>query len=358
MSQLFKLIILFIHLPLSAFQLTHADIIDPRYSWMDDLVEAEFAPYQDKGIWEKWIKQLKKSPCKKITHYQIENGVIKGKGQLTSLLTQLQNDLGLPDLEFIYFEADGVSSPRQIPQSFAPILAGSKIKGMGNVILFCDPTYSNSSNDSYNWSQTYDKVLQLNSQWDWDEKIDLLLWRGANTGTNEIYTKNNWHTLTRGRLVALSEDIPFLIDAKFSHILPWKTNNMKELSSVLPMADERMDLEKQIQYKYQIAIDGDTCSYPGIKWRLLSNSLLFLPESELITWFMPALKPYVHYVPIKKDYSDIIHILDWAEDNDEKCHQIADQGSYFAKTMLGQKQIAIYCYKILLQYAKLYKSRK
>ena len=36
--------------------------------------------------------------------------------------------------------------------------------------------------------------------------------------------------------------------------------------------------------------------------------------------------PYVHYVPVKNDQSDLIEKIDWLKANDEKAREIAENG--------------------------------
>ena len=36
-----------------------------------------------------------------------------------------------------------------------------------------------------------------------------------------------------------------------------------------------------------------------------------------------ALEPYVHYVPLKDDFSDLDDIVAWCENNDDKCKEIS-----------------------------------
>jgi len=40
-------------------------------------------------------------------------------------------------------------------------------------------------------------------------------------------------------------------------------------------------------------------------------------ESDFAQYFYGDLKPYVHYVPVKKDYSDLISQIEWLRQNDD-----------------------------------------
>ena len=42
------------------------------------------------------------------------------------------------------------------------------------------------------------------------------------------------------------------------------------------------------------------------------------------------MKPYKHYVPLKKDFSDLDEIMNWCLKNDKKCKEIAFNSRLFA----------------------------
>ena len=50
---------------------------------------------------------------------------------------------------------------------------------------------------------------------------------------------------------------------------------------------------------------------------------ILLVESEYKLWYHHLLIPYKHYVPIKKDLSDLIERIKWCKENDLKCKEIA-----------------------------------
>jgi len=43
--------------------------------------------------------------------------------------------------------------------------------------------------------------------------------------------------------------------------------------------------------------------------------------------------PWVHYVPIKKDLSDLISTIEWLQQNDEKAKEIALNGKSLYKSL-------------------------
>ena len=55
---------------------------------------------------------------------------------------------------------------------------------------------------------------------------------------------------------------------------------------------------------------------------MLSGSLPFKHESPYKQYFESGLEPYVHYVPVKRDMSDLISQIEWARQNDDKAQEI------------------------------------
>ncbi len=327
-------------------------IHDPSYAWMGSLVEQDLKAFKNKKIKR---SDLRKGFLEKKTHvryYRIQNSQIDGEGNFKKTLQILCSEVGLPDMELLHFEFDGPVKQEQVPSSRVPIFSGSKHQSLDYVFLVHDPTFHQDNGGDYDWKHLYIVIQEINRQIPWDEKIEKLIWRGANTGPFEMYEVDNWKSLTRGRLVYLSLIHPDLIDAKFCYIHPWKTWHLEDLKKVLPQADS-MSHFSQIKYKYQIVLDGDTCTYPGLQWRLLSNSVLFKPASPLMMWFEGALIPWKHYIPLKADLSDLEEKIYWAFFHDERAKEIADNATSFAKDFLSEEAIYVYCYKLLNAYAKL-----
>lgn len=51
---------------------------------------------------------------------------------------------------------------------------------------------------------------------------------------------------------------------------------------------------------------------------MASGSVIFKQLSEYYEHFYHDLKPWVHYIPLNKDISDIEEKLQWAIDHDEE----------------------------------------
>ena len=63
---------------------------------------------------------------------------------------------------------------------------------------------------------------------------------------------------------------------------------------------------------------------------------------------MKYLEPWVHYIPIKKDMSDLINKIKWAKTHDKECRKIAENSLLFYKTYLCRDGIFDYLQSLLI----------
>ena len=75
---------------------------------------------------------------------------------------------------------------------------------------------------------------------------------------------------------------------------------------------------EDLRYKYVIAIDGNVSGFSRAPFLLLSNSVPLVVESKYRPLYFDSWIPWVHYVPIKSDQSDLIEKIKWLIKNDDK----------------------------------------
>ena len=115
-------------------------------------------------------------------------------------------------------------------------------------------------------------------------QTDLIGWRGANTHD------------ARTKLVALHDAQHF--DFEFVH---WDRSNEMQLT-----APNFMSLEAQVQrWRYLLDVEGNGYS-ARLKLLLRANRVVFVQERPYRddTWL--GLTPWRHYVPVKRDFSDLV----------------------------------------------------
>lgn len=181
----------------------------------------------------------------------------------------------------------------------------------------------------------------------WETKKSQALWRGAATGL----TQKQWKSSPRIRVCEYSKVHMDMLDAKFSLVKHVTAEQKKYIYHTLPMGEFLTPMQ-HLNYKYLICIDGNTCTYPGLHWRLLSNSVVLKQETDQIQWFYHYLKPYKHYIPLKGSCEDLIEKITFAKEHDELSYQIATQATDFANRYLSVEGCYFYLYVLLKAYAK------
>lgn len=92
------------------------------------------------------------------------------------------------------------------------------------------------------------------------------------------------------------------------------------------------------KYKYLIDIEGR--GYSGrLKYFLFSKRLLFIQERRYKEFFHFNLIPYVHFIPVKNDLSDLVDRYMEVKDNDSLYEQITTNAFQFALSQLNYQAV-------------------
>ncbi len=357
MKRLFSITILFsIFCSLQALEWAPIPLDEPGHEWIERAAEEEFLDFEREGIDSELLDDTWEA-CKRarrnFARYKVIDLKVYGRdGPMRRLLEEIVRHYPLPDIDFIYFGGDAIFqhvSARHLNFKHAPILVSAKRKGVNREILFVDWYYDidNLSGTTRDWNVCIEQLQSEGDSWSWSEKIDKLVWRGnvSDGRYNGIEAKN----YPRGAIVDYSIRYPDLVDAGFV------LRNTKDPKKFQGLLADRMSIIDHTQFKYQIIIDGKTCTYPGTQWRLYSGCLSLMQKSKNEMWFFRELVPYVHYVPVENDMSDLIEKVLWARENDDKAKEIAMNAKQFDQTHLMPEHILLYCYHILRKYASLQK---
>ena len=90
--------------------------------------------------------------------------------------------------------------------------------------------------------------------------------------------------------------------------------------------------------KYSILIDIEGNGYSGrLKYLLWSHRPVLLVDRPHKEFFFEFLKEWVHFIPVKRDLSDLIEKTKWCLDNYDKALQIAENAYQFSKNYLTRE---------------------
>lgn len=330
--------------------------------WMQEQIAEDFKEFLKSGISKRQVDATYTTIKKNYSHpwivrYRVINNCLYRffpKGEAISLenndtelvLKTLMRFRSFPDMDFILSYIDGVPlSDNSIPEKFyftanreeqAPILFPAKFKNTPYVILI--PDWRSLGRW---WAKDIKDVLAHTKEQPWEKKREFALWRGGLTKSIRL------------KLCQISSQYPHYLDAKL---------NVKVEDPILQEKIEQEGLfggkvswNEFLACKYLPTLDGVCCAAPAFQWRLLSHSLTLKQESEEIQWFYRALSPYVHYLPIKNDLSDLIEKIEWAKAHDQECRAMTERASEFALNNLMMEDIYLYFHLVMKQYASLQK---
>jgi hypothetical protein len=321
--------------------------------WMTAQIQEDLAPYRN-GISTKLLEETEASyhaQCDSLfVRYEISNRKVTAFANpatkkedrfeaVTKALQQLADCIAIPDQTLLVSLHDSFDSPLN-----GPLLVFGKNRETAKTnILIPD----------FEALRGHDKALQEVAQgvkdFPWDKKIKKAFWRGATTGGS--FTLSNYKMFPRTQLVSLSRDNPHLIDAGFTGFVQCENEKVKK--KLRKFRGKYKSVHDHLQYKYQVLVDGNTCAYSRAIWQLFSNCVIFKQESPNIQWYYGALQPYIHYIPVANNLSDLVEKISWAQNHDLEIFRIMLRARDFALQNLQQSDTFLYLYLLLTEMGRL-----
>jgi hypothetical protein len=344
-------------------------------NWMDTLIAQELKPYYERGITQQDLDDTWHHKEHPVAHFLMARFCIKDNvlsvehphfesefihGRCESIKIFLKNmclKRKMPDVDFILCLGDAmdlginfVPRPDTPPMVYkAPIFVLSKKKTTPNTIIF--PSF-----EIVGAMDAYRRILKLNQTHPWAHKKEQLFWRGSTTGClrdekNQLVgiSTENWQRIPRVVLALIGKQHPELINAHFIQVVQHHESDFPSFFCSLFPLKPYADLEEHLCYKYLIDVDGNTTTYRGYQF-LFSNSLLFKQASDEFLWYYDAWQPFVHFIPVKVDFSDLLEKILWAINNDKKAEEIANRATRLALDVFCVENIEEFTHRLLCQY--------
>ncbi|TDL20407.1 hypothetical protein BD410DRAFT_841288 [Rickenella mellea] len=223
----------------------------------------------------------------------------------------------------------------------------------------------------------------------WEEKFDeRLLWRGRNTGM-QFRKETHWQTSQRVRLVRTATELsgtikvlrppredeknaiagageewkrarlnPAIMDVKFvTPILGASDETHKVLEGMFEWG-KHMRTEDSETYKYVMDVDGN--GWSSRFRRLLSSNSVVFKSTTYPEWFADRIQPWVHYVPISIDYSDLYDAfvffrgdISGEGNHDELARKIAAAARSWTKSFWRKEDVTAYMFRLFLEYGRI-----
>ena len=80
------------------------------------------------------------------------------------------------------------------------------------------------------------------------------------------------------------------------------------------------------RYKYLLSME--VMMQPGWNGCLYYNSVDVMSQPTAATWAMKdLLVPFIHYIPLSNDYSNLLQMIKWANVHDDACQEISQRAT-------------------------------
>ena len=285
---------------------------------------------------------------------------------LKNMLNELCESRTIPDVEFFINKRDfplhrkdetepydniwgiGQKLVSHNYTSYCPIFSMTESEGFADISIPTHNDWARVQSKENKWfvGSANDNFQDMFDKYTWENKKNTAVFRGAATGEGTSISTNM-------RLMAcyLSHNQQIIkgtnpmLDAGITKwkLRPRKLQNSKKLqvidTSKLPFGlSNFISTEDQSNYKYILNIPGNVCAF-RLSLELASRSVVLIVESKWKLWYSEMLVPYVHYVPVSSDLSNLFEQIQWCRDNDEKCKKIAQNARKFYDEKLNKTNI-------------------
>jgi hypothetical protein len=173
----------------------------------------------------------------------------------------------------------------------------------------------------------------------WDQRLRVAFWRGATTGDPSRGIE--WRLLPRVRLCEIGRERRDLIDAGLSNIVQMPDAKAEEEICESGLMADFVRPEEFNKFRYQIDIDGNTNSWPGLFQKLLTGSPVLKVASpcDFRQWYYDRLKPWINFVPVAVDMSDLVEKCEWLKAHDDAARRIGECGQALAESLDYQREL-------------------
>ena len=87
---------------------------------------------------------------------------------------------------------------------------------------------------------------------------------------------------------------------------------------------------------------------------LAGGNVIFFVDDGYKEWYYAAMVPFVHYIPVALDFSDLCEKYQWMKSNPDAAQAMSDNARQFFVEYLHPQMKDYYVYQILLQWSNLY----
>lgn len=180
----------------------------------------------------------------------------------------------------------------------------------------------------------------------WEEKMDRAIFRGNLNGYLEDDDNNDG--------VVASQNAMEKCLALPRCRLTWEYRHSKMVDArlrstmdIVPdviggfnLTADPMPMRNMTSYKGIVILEGNDVS-SGLKWAMLSSSVVLMAKPLFTSWAMEELlEPWIHYIPIESDFSDLEEKVAWMIHHDAESRRISYRASLWIKDLVFHPSVA------------------
>jgi hypothetical protein len=172
----------------------------------------------------------------------------------------------------------------------------------------------------------------------WAERNSSLCWRGGCSGVSHI----NGDGLAKSLRINFVEKIFEYPNAENVRLSNWwscgKNIDPKYFA-------DRIHYTEFLKYKIFFIVDGNVIASNHM-WGFASGCVPFLISNGKC-WFSHLIEPYVHYIPVNYDLSNLIEQIEYVANNDSAAESIAGAALQFSKEFFSSEYQKKYLMSLL-----------
>ncbi|KAF3904194.1 hypothetical protein AA313_de0210101 [Arthrobotrys entomopaga] len=284
------------------------------------------------------------------------------------------------------------SSDTIATQKLVPIFGECKVN-VNNDILFPANKYYDVDDTDYTYNPTND--------FEWEDKEDVMFWRGVTSDGTQIDINETWRNLGRHRFVAFTNatnlgdtKVKMLRSAGEAKVMDYdpalypvanfagrKTDVgfdkiqwcVPHCEYILKEIEARRGVESMDVFKYKYLPDLDGHSFSGRWHAFLKSRSVGMKATIFKEWHDERLKEWVHFVPLDYRFDELYTVLAYfmglereyvgdemfyVPEHDGQAEGIANRGREWADKVLRKEDIEIYMFRLMLEYARVVDDRR
>lgn len=294
------------------------------------------------------VRRFNNSVSSSVCHYVIKDNKVYRKcyGQhigfkifMDAILLSLTRKVVLPNMEFFSNLGDWpLISRGKHDKLIIPMFSWCGSFDTFDIVM---PTYdiTESSLECMGRVSLDMLSVQGNIEKTWEEKEKKAFWRGRDSNRARL------------KLIEISRKHPDLINASLTNFFFFRSEENK-----YGPKENHISFFKFFDYKYQLNMDGTVAAY-RFPYLLAGDSLVFKQDSKYYEHFYSEIQPWKHYIPVKENLENLVELLQWALENDEKARDISQEGQKFAKEHLLPQDVFCYYANLFYEWSKKLVSR-